>query len=173
MRVALVATTALATGACHLVFPYDEVDLPRQQPLAAGRATTCAIDRDNTLRCWGDNHDGQVGAASSDVELVAPALVEGGWARVSLATTHACAITIDGALHCWGEGTRGQLGVGTRTSTNRGDRNPRNERHRVYAHVCDRIRQLDQVLGTQRAWTGWRARFAERAARRAGVDDRL
>jgi len=86
--------------------------------VSTGYDHTCAIKMDNTLWCWGNNTNGQLGngtttglnswpaqvtALGSDVDDVAA----GAW--------FTCVIKLDGSLWCWGDNEAGELGNGTTT----------------------------------------------------------
>jgi alpha-tubulin suppressor-like RCC1 family protein len=89
--------------------------------VSAGFTHTCAILDDNTLRCWGDNSNGQLGYGSTGFgnQLTYPSatLVIVGLGRIvtSVATgrDHTCAILDDRTLKCWGARYYGQLGYGS------------------------------------------------------------
>jgi alpha-tubulin suppressor-like RCC1 family protein len=80
--------------------------------IAAGGATTCAIDRSGRLFCWGRGFEGQLAddaliRSSSPVEIrVDDAPVS----QVSVGTAHVCAVVSGGRLYCWGRNQSGQLG---------------------------------------------------------------
>lgn len=90
--------------------------------LAAGRAHTCAIlDTTPTgeLKCWGWNHQGQLGYGHTDnigddesVASVGAVDVGGEVAEVGLGDNHTCARLVDGSVKCWGHNVFGQLGYG-------------------------------------------------------------
>ena len=88
--------------------------------LAAGKAHTCALLDDRTLRCWGNNAFGQLGYAHmrdiGDNETPAaepnPVDVGGPVKQISAGGFHTCALLMSGAVRCWGDGTGGQLGYG-------------------------------------------------------------
>ncbi|MBS2013675.1 MAG: hypothetical protein JST00_12350 [Deltaproteobacteria bacterium] len=69
--------------------------------LGAGHA--CALLRDGTLRCWGANAFGQLGAGD-DASSPAPRSVTGlsGAAGVVAGMRHTCAWTQTGEVWCWG-----------------------------------------------------------------------
>ncbi|MFN0246369.1 MAG: RCC1 domain-containing protein [Kofleriaceae bacterium] len=73
------------------------------QRAAAGRYHTCAISALKTLRCWGNNGQGQLGATDGN-------LAGNKWARLAAGTLHTCAIDDDQQLFCWGANDRGQIG---------------------------------------------------------------
>ncbi|BDG01729.1 Ig-like domain-containing protein [Anaeromyxobacter oryzae] len=87
-----------------------------------GRAHTCALLADGSIRCWGKDDQGQLGngaqAARSGVVQV-PAYLSPLDGRVVAATgiaagdQHSCAAYVDGSVRCWGARTHGQLGDGT------------------------------------------------------------
>ncbi len=77
-----------------------------------GGAFTCALLSDQSVRCWGRNHRGQLGNGNMTDQLqpVAVGLVPG-VIRISTGTAHACAILEPGgSLRCWGDNNYGQLG---------------------------------------------------------------
>ncbi len=89
--------------------------------IAAGRAHTCAVLDDGTVRCWGFGFDGRLGYATTDSVgddetpgSVGP--VKLGDGRTATAITagdaHTCALLDDGTVRCWGSGGNGQLGYG-------------------------------------------------------------
>lgn len=73
----------------------------------------CALFPDATLRCWGENKDGQLGigtgAPASTPQTVMS--VEPG-ARLAVGSGFAC-IATGGGAKCWGANEFGQLGLGT------------------------------------------------------------
>ena len=113
--------------------------------LVAGRAYTCAILNDDSVKCWGHNSSGQLGfgshgnrigfSGSQIVDLGTRELVKGLSVGIlgtsvsgrdltaqSLAAgyEHTCAILDDNKVKCWGENGNGQLGIvldGSKTKT--------------------------------------------------------
>lgn len=86
----------------------------RARSLAAGQDFTCALLDDATVRCWGENDDGQIGDGSTRVAW-RPAPVSGlsQVAAIAAGRRHACAVLEDGTARCWGDNEHGQLGDGT------------------------------------------------------------
>ncbi|MEZ5100817.1 MAG: hypothetical protein R3C15_13660 [Thermoleophilia bacterium] len=84
--------------------------------VSAGGETTCAIDADGGLWCWGSDSYGMLGDGLPLVDAPAPVAVAlpGDRAAVAVAVgdTHACAIASDGALLCWGRDASGEVGDG-------------------------------------------------------------
>jgi alpha-tubulin suppressor-like RCC1 family protein len=77
----------------------------------------CALLSDGTVRCWGDNSNGQLGQGPADVMArLAPTPVQGlpgAVASIGAGDLHACAIMKkDGAVWCWGSNADHQLGRG-------------------------------------------------------------
>jgi alpha-tubulin suppressor-like RCC1 family protein len=89
--------------------------------LALGFLHGCSRRRDATVRCWGDNALGQVGAAADGataepVLLPTPVAGLGAVSAISAGTAHTCAVRADGTVSCWGSAASGQLGNGAKES---------------------------------------------------------
>ncbi len=95
-----------------------------------GARFACAQLDDGTLKCWGDNADGQLGRG--DVARVGDQPgemgdqlppIDLGSGRTVVASTagvfHVCATLDTARLKCWGSNGEGRLGLGT--ASNRGD----------------------------------------------------
>lgn len=82
--------------------------------IGAGRAHTCALDREGRVFCWGSHTLGELGHPSKQsraqpVRVEAPFAVE-----LDVGAHHACLRDEGGAVYCWGAGEHGQLGDGAR-----------------------------------------------------------
>lgn len=97
---------------------------PHVVAVRAGAYSTCALEQNGSVWCWGQNQSGQLGAATSaatqpapvQVALPASTLVQ----SIDVGYLFACALDTSGGLHCWGDDTYGELGVnleGGATST--------------------------------------------------------
>ena len=73
--------------------------------ITAGLAHTCAILKDGSVKCWGDNTSGKTGGGTPDL---------GGKTATHIAAglNHTCAILNDGDVKCWGANGSGQIGGG-------------------------------------------------------------
>lgn len=99
--------------------------------VAVGDFHSCALRRDGTVVCWGNNSHGQLGieAEQNTLEAMDPvgitdekirgysrhATVVNGLSRVrhiAAGATHNCALLEDGTVRCWGDSSYGQLGNG-------------------------------------------------------------
>ncbi|APR75392.1 BNR repeat domain protein [Minicystis rosea] len=79
--------------------------------LAGGYEHGCAVQKDGTLACWGDDSLGAVGAGTQKSSL--PWTVIGsGFSAVSAGFGRTCAVRTDGSAACWGYGDHGELGNG-------------------------------------------------------------
>jgi alpha-tubulin suppressor-like RCC1 family protein len=103
------------------------VALPPVSQLAYGAFHVCALLRDGTVQCWGNNKFGQCGTAPSmsDAQcdpgdgITAPCLrrprgVPGltGVRAITAGRNHTCALLEDGTVRCWGLNDSAQLGNG-------------------------------------------------------------
>jgi alpha-tubulin suppressor-like RCC1 family protein len=82
--------------------------------VTTGAYHTCALLNNDTLRCFGRNHQGQLGNGtftSSSTSVAVSGLT--GVAAVSGGGVHTCAVLTNGTVRCWGENEFGQLGNGT------------------------------------------------------------
>ena len=89
--------------------------------VSTGLAHSCAIFDDGSLRCWGDNSQGQLGDGTT-VERTVPTLVNLGNGRsassITLGQTHTCSILDDNSVKCWGGNANGQVGDGSTSDRN-------------------------------------------------------
>ena len=107
----------------------------RAVQIAVGSFHACAILEDGSVKCWGMNHQGQIGIGRAGQEFptigqppvadqyigddpaemgdALPAVQLGaGRTAVALAVgyAHSCALLDNGDVKCWGDGSRGQTG---------------------------------------------------------------
>lgn len=102
--------------------PVAVTDLTNVKSLAAGADFTCALLKDGTVKCWGNNAAGQLGSSTvptSSSPLLVPGL-SGVETRAPGSTLvagrdFACARTVEGKVWCWGNNGEGQLGRSTST----------------------------------------------------------
>jgi alpha-tubulin suppressor-like RCC1 family protein len=78
--------------------------------LGVGAAHACARFDDLSLRCWGADDSGQLGAAPASL---VPPTREVQLQSVSVGAGHACGVDGDGRAVCWGSNRYGQLGDGS------------------------------------------------------------
>lgn len=76
----------------------------------AGGNTTCALDRNGEVYCWGYRLGSQTSERGST-----PVRISSGtqFRTLAVAEEHACALGNEGAAFCWGNNRYGQLGDGT------------------------------------------------------------
>jgi alpha-tubulin suppressor-like RCC1 family protein len=92
--------------------------------ITAGGLHTCALLADTTVRCWGQNNEGEIGNGTFLNNVVVPAPVlrfpfdQQGLKGVTAISagdgiggpTHTCALLADTSAVCWGYNANGQLG---------------------------------------------------------------
>ena len=75
----------------------------------------CAILKNGTLKCWGSNSQGQLGAGFMGGKSATPLTVNVGGQTVKSVKHYnntVCAILNDDSVKCWGENFHGQVGTG-------------------------------------------------------------
>jgi len=98
--------------------------------IAAGRAHSCALLNDGSVKCWGANEYGQLGQGHLDTLGDDPGEMGDALWRIDLGTDltataisargdHTCALLDDHSIKCWGSNSSGQLGTGD--ALNHGD----------------------------------------------------
>jgi alpha-tubulin suppressor-like RCC1 family protein len=87
--------------------------------VSAGRAHSCALFADTTVKCWGNNDYGQLGNGTN-TRFLFPTLTSGltGATAISAGYFHSCALFADSTVKCWGYNVYGGLGNGTNTDSN-------------------------------------------------------
>ena len=90
----------------------------RLEVLACGTFHSCGIDREGAAWCWGDNHDGQLGAGDT-TERAEPVRVDTShlpspvrFTRLEAGYAHTCGLDAAGVAYCWGRNRNGELGIG-------------------------------------------------------------
>ncbi len=102
----------------HSSVPLDVVGLSRDVvSVSAGETHVCAVTKAGGVKCWGNNHDGELGDGTK-IQRDAPVDVIGlsGVTVVANGGYHTCALTVSGSVKCWGFNEHGELGDRTFTS---------------------------------------------------------
>ena len=87
----------------------------RWRAVAMSSRSTCALDEDRALYCWGENDLGVVtpgvaGTATAEPQAIEPGMT---WRTIVAGDEHVCGLREDGVLVCWGHAASGQLGIET------------------------------------------------------------
>ncbi|GGK39838.1 hypothetical protein GCM10010124_35610 [Pilimelia terevasa] len=90
------------------------VETRNQPALDSDSGHTCALQKNDTLWCWGRNTNGQLGRGNY-TDSYTPVQVTGSWSKVALGGMHTCGIRTTGTLWCWGQNDYGQVGIGSAT----------------------------------------------------------
>ena len=85
--------------------------------VSPGLHHSCAIMDDQSVWCWGQNAQGQIGNGNAPVDVnqgPVGVLMPAGRTAVALAggSQYSCAVLDDGSAVCWGSNNFGQLGIG-------------------------------------------------------------
>ena len=101
-------------------------DLSGVHAVSAGASTACAvigIGPTSTVRCWGDNHYGQLGDGTT-IGRSYPTTVKAnpstpltGVKSVEVGQFSTCVVMNSGAVLCWGNNSEGELGNNTTTAS--------------------------------------------------------
>lgn len=99
--------------------PIDSSVATRQPFLqvAAGESHSCAKKPEGSVKCWGDDTQGQTGTGGKVADagvILSPAAVDSVTDAVDIAAgrSHTCAARKSGKVSCWGFNLDGQLGNG-------------------------------------------------------------
>ncbi|MBI5310992.1 MAG: hypothetical protein HZB14_08235 [Actinobacteria bacterium] len=90
--------------------------------VGTGYDSACTIVDYGSVRCWGNNENGALGAANAGENLASRQVsgaLKGPWAppgSVAVGRRHICILDLDGILRCQGLNSSGQLGNGTTTN---------------------------------------------------------
>jgi alpha-tubulin suppressor-like RCC1 family protein len=111
------ATMTCGTTPC-LPTPTEVAGVDHVVEVRAGYYSTCALEENGSVWCWGQNQAGQLGSATStgtcgapcDVVPVQVALPDAGTKAIDVGDLFACALDTSGVLRCWGDDTYGELG---------------------------------------------------------------
>ncbi len=97
----------------YVPVPTKVVGLPPVDRLIAAHARTCAITKQRTLWCWGDNAHGEIGDGTS-TDRFKPVEIASirGVTQVALGDSSTCALADGGQPYCWGDNDDGILGNG-------------------------------------------------------------
>ena len=88
--------------------------------LGSGYAHACALLADATVRCWGEDIEGELGNGTTATPgIAAPVQVVGiaGAQAIATGSYHTCALLSNSSVKCWGRNDQAQLGDGTATSS--------------------------------------------------------
>lgn len=84
----------------------------KAKDIKSGGGHICAIDTQNSLRCWGSNDHGQLGDGTtydSTIPSIGISFPEG-ISSFALGKSHTCVLLKNGVVKCWGGNDSGQLG---------------------------------------------------------------
>ncbi len=97
--------------------PATVASVANVKDIAVNGDHSCALLASGTLRCWGENLEGEAGngtSGGSGTAALTPSLT--GVRALAVGYYHTCAVLSNGTAECWGRNTQGQLGNGTTTT---------------------------------------------------------
>ena len=88
--------------------------------MALGESFNCVLLASGSVKCWGNNDDGQLGLGHTVSDTMDPDLAsrppidfpEGTVRKIVAGASFACALLNERFVRCWGNNDRGQLGLG-------------------------------------------------------------
>ena len=90
--------------------------------VSSGGYHSCALLDDQSVSCWGDNSNGQLGDATTNNRYTPTPTSSFGAGKssigISLGTAHTCSLLDDTSVSCWGDGSHGEIGDGTMNNRN-------------------------------------------------------
>ena len=95
--------------------PVQVADITDATAIASSQWHSCALRKDGTIACWGDNDSGLLGSGHTREELegsAVPVQVADITDAIAIATGkwHSCALRKDGTIACWGRDGLGRFG---------------------------------------------------------------
>jgi len=83
--------------------------------IVAGGSHTCTILDDSSIKCWGENDQGQLGLGNT-TDSLNPSVVDMGSGitakAIAAGENHTCAILLNNSkIKCWGRANEGQMGL--------------------------------------------------------------
>ena len=104
----------LPDSAISTATPQQVQDLSNVKAISAGEAHTCALLEDKTVKCWGRNHQKQLGEDSYSPHAIPQQVPDLDDVKAIYAgEAHTCALLGDETVKCWGYNSNKQLGVDT------------------------------------------------------------
>ena len=82
--------------------------------IVAGGSHTCTILDDSSIKCWGENDQGQLGLGNTTDSLNASVVDMGSGITakaIAAGESHTCVILNNSAIKCWGRANEGQMGL--------------------------------------------------------------
>jgi alpha-tubulin suppressor-like RCC1 family protein len=103
----------LGSGPPYPTTPVLVPGLTGVRAMDGGTSHTCVLFIDGTVKCWGENDQGQLGDGTFTYSAT-PVAVSGVTDAISLSAgnRHTCVVLSGGAAKCWGRNAVGQLGNG-------------------------------------------------------------
>ena len=98
--------------------PQKVIGISNAKQLALGAAHVCAIITDLSVKCWGNNGQGELGNNSTTTSSDPVSVLGLTNAKMIVAgEMHTCVLLNDNTVKCWGSNSQGQLGNGSFTSS--------------------------------------------------------
>jgi len=103
------------SGINNSAIPVEVEGINNATAIITGGYHACALLESGSIKCWGDNYDGQLGNGDDGNASSFPVSVASidNATQIAAGNSSTCAMISGGGVRCWGDNSEGQLGNST------------------------------------------------------------